>query len=149
MTLFDGLQLTNTIEKQEFEWQATLKDLQKAKDDIMLNIAGFYLQILFSEEIVAVDSAQLEVTKQQISRTQQLVEAGSLAKGALLEIQAQLAREELQMVNDKNSVQLAYLSLYQLLELPISESFKVEKPILPEINAVFSGNNSIRVGIQS
>ncbi len=145
MTLFDGMQLTNTIEKQQFEWQATIKDLQKAKDDIMLNIAGFYLQILFAEEIVAVDSAQLEVTKQQINRTQQLVEAGSLAKGALLEIQAQLAREELQMVNDKNSAQLAYLSLYQLLELPISESFKVEKPILPEINAVFSGNNSIDV----
>ena len=90
-TIFNGFQLTNTIEKQEFNFQATIKDLQKAKDDMMLNIAGMYLQILFSEEIVLVDEAQIEVTKQQLTRTTQLVEAGSLAKGAQLEIEAQLA----------------------------------------------------------
>lgn len=145
LTIFDGFQLSNTIDKQELDLQATLKDLQKAKDDIMLSIARSYLEILFAEEIVLVDSAQLEVTRQQINRTQQLVDAGSLAKGALLEIQAQLAREELQLVNDRNTVQLAYLGLYQFLELPIAESFKIEKPELPEIKANISMANSIDV----
>jgi outer membrane protein len=144
-TIFNGFQLTNTIDKYELDLQATLKDLQKAKDDMMLNIAGMYLQILFSEELVLVDEAQMEVTKQQLSRTQQLVEAGSLAKGAQLEIEAQMAREELQLVNDKNNMQLSYLSLYQLLELPIAESFKIEKPVLPEIKANLSMANSIDV----
>ena len=144
-TIFNGFQLSNTIDKQELDLQATLKDLQKAKDDIMLSIARSYLEILFAEEIVLVDSAQLEVTQQQINRTQQLVDAGSLAKGSLLEIQAQLAREELQLVNDNNTVQLAYLSLYQFLELPIAESFKIEKPVLPEIKANLSMANSIDV----
>ena len=144
-TIFDGLILSNTIEKQQLDLQATLKDLQKAKDDIMLSIARSYLEILFAEEVVLVDSAQLEVTQQQINRTQQLVDAGSLAKGSLLEIQAQKAREELQLVNDKNTVQLAYLSLYQFLELPISESFKIEKPVLPEIKANLAMANSIDV----
>ena len=144
-TIFNGFQLTNTIEKQELDLQATLKDMQKAKDDMMLNIAGMYLQILFAEELVAVDEAQMVVTKQQLSRTQQLVEAGSLAKGAQLEIEAQLAREELQLVNDKNNLQLYYLGLYQLLELPIAESFKIEKPVLPEIKANISMANSIDV----
>lgn len=100
LTIFNGFQLSNSIDKQELDLQATLKDLQKAKDDMMLNIAGMYLQILFSEELVLVDEAQIEVTKQQLSRTQQLVEAGSLAKGAQLEIEAQMAREELQLVNN-------------------------------------------------
>jgi outer membrane protein len=144
-TIFNGFQLTNTIEKQELNLQATLKDLQKAKDDMMLNIAGMYLQILFAEELVLVDEAQMEVTKQQLSRTTQLVEAGSLAKGAQLEIEAQLAREELQMVNDKNNMQLSYLGLYQMLELPIAESFKIEKPVLPEIKANLTMTNSIDV----
>jgi outer membrane protein len=144
-TIFNGFQLTNTIEKQELDLQATLKDLQKAKDDMILNIAGMYLQILFAEELVLVDEAQMEVTKQQLSRTQQLVEAGSLAKGAQLEIEAQLAREELQMVNDNNNLQLYYLGLYQLLELPIAESFKIEKPMLPEIKANISMANSFDV----
>jgi len=145
LTIFNGFQLSNTIDKQELDFQATLKDLQKAKDDIMLNIAGMYLQILFAEELVLVDEAQMEVTKQQLSRTQQLVEAGSLAKGAQLEIEAQMAREELQLVNDKNNLQLYYLGLYQMLELPIAESFKIEKPVLPEIKASISMANSIDV----
>lgn len=144
-TIFDGFALSNTIDKQELDFQATLKDMQKAKDDIMLNIAGMYLEILFAEELELVSEAQLEVTKQQINRTQQLVDAGSLAKGALLEIEAQLAREELQLVNDKNRVQLSYLSLYQMLELPIAESFKIEKPSLPEIKSNYSTANSIDV----
>ena len=144
-TIFDGLILTNTIEKQQLDLQATLKDLQKAKDDIMLSIARSYLEILFAEEIVLVDEAQLEVTQQQINRTKQLVDAGSLAKGSLLEIQAQLAREELQLVNDKNTVQLSYLTLFQFLELPIAESFTIEKPVLPEIKANISMANSIDV----
>lgn len=145
LTIFNGFQLSNSIDKQELDLQATLKDLQKAKDDMMLNIAGMYLQILFSEELVLVDEAQIEVTKQQLSRTQQLVEAGSLAKGAQLEIEAQMAREELQLVNNKNDMQLSYLALYQLLELPIAESFKIEKPVLPEIKANLSMANSIDV----
>jgi outer membrane protein len=144
-TIFDGFILTNTIEKQQFDLQATLKDLQKAKDDIMLSIARSYLEILFAEEVVLIDEAQIEVTRQQINRTQQLVDAGSLAKGSLLEIQAQLAREELQLVNDKNSVQLSYLTLFQFLELPIAESFTIEKPVLPEIKANLTMANSIDV----
>lgn len=144
-TIFDGFALSNNIDKQELDFQATLKDMQKAKDDIMLNIAGMYLEILFAEEVVLVSEAQLDVTKQQMNRTRQLVDAGSLAKGALLEIEAQLAREELQLVNDNNRVQLSYLSLYQMLELPIAQSFTIEKPNLPEIKANISMANSIDV----
>ncbi|QIA06885.1 TolC family protein [Draconibacterium halophilum] len=53
----------------------------------------------------------------------------------MLEIEAQLAREELDLVNAQNRVQLAYLNLFQLLELPMAESFTIEKPSLPEIQA--------------
>jgi outer membrane protein len=85
------------------------------------------------------------VTKQQIARTQKLVDAGSLARGALLEIEAQLANEELQLVNNQNRVDLAYLNLYQLLELPISQSFKIDKPLLPEIKANLTMVNSFDI----
>ena len=135
VTLWDGFTLANTIEQRQLDLQAALEDLQKTRDDITLSIAASYLEILFAEELVLVAENQLEVTRQQIERTRQLIEAGSLARGALLEIEAQLAREELQRVNDQNRVQLAYLNLYQLLELPVEERFKIEKPELPEIRA--------------
>lgn len=143
--LWNGFTLQNTIKQREFDLQAAIQDFQKAKDDIMLNIAASYLEILFAEELEQVSLTQIEVTRQQIVRTQQLVDAGSLARGALLEIEAQLAREELQLVNNQNSVQLSYLTLYQFLELPIAESFKIEKPSLPEIKANVTMANSFDV----
>ena len=144
-TLWNGSTLTNTIKQRELDLQATVLDLQKAKDDIMLAIAAGYLEILFAEELEIVTIGQIEVTRQQIERTQQLVDAGSLARGSLLEIEAQVAREELQLVNDQNRVQLAYLTMFQFLELPIAESFIIEKPVLPEVKASVSLSNSIDV----
>ena len=119
LTLWNGFTLTNAIRQKELDLQAGLQDLQKAKDDIVLTIAALYLEILFAEELSAIDESQMEITRQQINRTRQLVEAGRLARGALLEIEAQLAAEELQLVNGQNRTQLAYLNLFQLLELPI------------------------------
>jgi outer membrane protein len=144
-TIFNGKTLSNTVKQRELDLQATLLDLQKTKDDIMLLIAGKYLEILFAEEIALVSQGNIEVTKQQIERTSQLVEAGSMARGSLYEVEAQLAREELKAVNDQNRIQLAYLDLYQLLELPIAESFKIEKPSLPDLQANLTMMNALDV----
>lgn len=145
LTLWNGFSLQNTIKQYQLDLQATIQDYEKAKDDLILNIAASYLEILFAEELVQVAQAQIAVTQQQINRAKQLVDAGSLARGAQLEIEAQLAQEELNLVNRQNSVQLAYLTLYQLLELPLAESFKVEVPKLPEIKANVSMSNSYEV----
>ncbi len=143
ITLFNGFQLQNIIRQRDLDLKASIQDLQKAKDDLVLNIAALYLEILFAEELTAIDSSQMVVTRQQMERTRKLVDAGSLARGALLEVEAQLAREELQLVNDQNRTQLAYLNLYQLLELPISQSFQVEKPELPDLHSGAIAYNSL------
>jgi len=145
VTLWNGFTLKNSIKMAEMDLRASLEEMQKAKDDIMLNIAASYLEILFADELLIVTEDLLKITQLQIDRTGKLVEAGSLAKGSLLEIEAQYAREELNVVNAQNRVQLAYLSLYQFLELPSSESFKIEKPILPEISANMTMLNSMDV----
>ncbi len=144
-TIFNGMTLSNTVQKNELDLQVTLQELEKTKDDIMLSISAEYLQILFAEEVIQVTEANIEVTKGQIERTKQLVDAGSAARGALLEIEAQLAREELQLVNNENQLRLSYLNLYQFLDLPMSESFKVEKPALPEIQANLTMMNAFDV----
>ncbi len=145
MTLSYGKTLTNTVKQYQLDLEAELMDLEKTKDDIMLSIAAQYLEILFAEEVEAVAQSNIDVTKSQIERTKQLVDAGSAARGTLLEMEAQLAREELELVNAQNNVQLAYLTLYQFLELPVAESFKIEKPTLPEIQANLTMLNAFDV----
>ena len=145
ITLWNGFTLKNAILQRELDLKASIQDMQKAKDDLMLTIAALYLEILFAEELSLIDENQMVVTKQQINRTRQLVEAGSLARGALLEIEAQLAREELQFVNSQNRTQLAYLNLFQLLELPMTKSFRIEKPVLPDLHTGAVSYNSLEV----
>ncbi len=145
VTIWSGSTLNNAIKMADMDLRASLEETKKAKDDMMLNIAAAYLEILFADELVIVSEDLLKITQLQLDRTSKLVEAGSLAKGSLLEIEAQYAREELNVVNAQNRLQLAYLGIYQLLELPSTESFKIEKPMLPEIGANVSLLNSMDV----
>jgi outer membrane protein len=145
VTLFGGFQKINTIRQNEFNLQAGLQDLQKLKNDISLNIAASYLQILFNSELLEIAKSQLEITRLQVDRTKVLVDAGSLAKGGLLEIQSQLASEELQLVNSENNLILSYLNLAQLLDLETAENFKIVIPRLSQVeeNELLFGVDSI------
>lgn len=138
MPLFSGMQISNDIKRNKAILSASLEDLEKAKDDIMVNIAYAYLEILFAEEIVKVNQSQLDITELQINQTREKVKAGSLAKGSLLTVQAQSALEESSLISAQNNLKLNYLRLAQLLELESYEDFQIEKPILPEIQAKVS-----------
>jgi len=138
MVVWQGGQLKNTIQQREYELKSSLEDLQKAKDDMIISISQYYLQILLAEELVKVAEVQLEQTNTQIQRTQKLVDAGTTAEGVLLEIQAQGARESLELVNAKNSYRMALLNLAQILELDDYTGFEISKPELPEVQAEHS-----------
>jgi outer membrane protein len=76
---------------------------------------------------------QVDISQEQIDRTEKQVEAGAVPRGSLYDIQAQGAGEEANLVTAKNNLMLAYLDLMQLLDLEASMDFDIEKPML-EIN---------------
>ena len=133
--VFQGFQIANNIQKNKMDLKASLGDMEKAKADLSVNIASSFLQILFDQELLKVAEEQLDITRQQIKQTREKVDAGSVAKGALLEIEAQEAREELNVVSAQNQLQVDKLQLAQWLELDTNTSFDVEIPALPEIQA--------------
>ncbi len=96
-----------------------------------LNIAAAYLTILFNKELLAVTQNQLLITEQQVSRTRKMVDAGKLAEGSFLEIQAQYAGEELNLVNAENQLVISLLNLQQTLDLPADTAFDV---FIPELD---------------
>jgi len=135
MTLFSGLRKINTMKQSELELTATQYDLDYMMDDISVAVAGYYLDILFNQELNGVAQEQLGVTRQQVGRMEKMVEAGTLAKGDLLNIEAQAATEELQVVETNNLIQISYLSLMQLIDYPVTEDFRIEVPELRAIEA--------------
>src|SRR5664279_1551372 len=117
LNLFNGLQNANTIKKDQYQLLASQQDLQSIKDNIALNVALDYLQILLNKELVASTNNQFQITTQQIEKTKRLVDAGSSARGTLLQIQSQAAQEEVQLITMQNQLDLSYLNITQLLEL--------------------------------
>ncbi|MCD4774136.1 MAG: TolC family protein [Bacteroidales bacterium] len=130
VTIFNGLQKFNEIKKNQYEYLASKFDSDKMRDDVSLLIAAAYLQILFSHELVQTSRESVEVTKLQIDRTKKMVDAGTLAKGSLLDIQSQGAAEELNLINAENQLNLAYLDLQQFLDIEAVEDFVIDKPQL-------------------
>lgn len=132
VNLFNGFQKRNSIEQNRINLMSAYEDVKKIKNDISLNIAAAYLQILFNEELLSATINQVEITRQQVERTQKLVDAGKLARGSSLEIQAQLAAEELNLVNSENQLLLSYLNLQQMLDLQYNPEFEIIVPDLSE-----------------
>ncbi|MCX6287807.1 MAG: TolC family protein [Bacteroidetes bacterium] len=135
MVLFNGFQKLNTVKQNQIMVLASKFDLDVIKNSISLSVAGYYLDILFNSELLDVASEQLRITKQQVDRIQKMVDAGSSAKGDLLNIQAQRATEELTQVQASNQLYISYLSLQQLIDMPVSKDFRIEKPNLKAVEA--------------
>jgi outer membrane protein len=128
VTLFNGLQQVNQIRRNRYNLEASLSDLEAMKESIALNVALSYLQILLNRELVTVTENQLSITREQIEKTRKMVDAGSLAMGTLLDIEAQAAREEVQLINNSNQLDISMLTLTQLLELETAEGFDIVVP---------------------
>ena len=135
-TIFNGFRNVNTVKQNQAQQKSAQFDLEKMKNDISLNIANSFLGILFNQELLSNAEAQLRITQQQIERIRKQVEAGALPQGALKDIDAQFASEELNVVNAENQLKLSKLNLEQILRLESSDLFEILSPDLSNFNGV-------------
>lgn len=117
LTLFKGMQMYNNVKMKSFDFKASLQDAQKQKDDVGLQIMSAYLSILYNKESLKLYQEQIDLTQQQIDQTNRLIEAGELSSGEILEIKAQLAQDEVNMVTAKTDFESSLLDLIQLMYL--------------------------------
>jgi len=125
LNIYDGLRNINQLHRSNLEILASRYQLDKIKDDISLLVANSFLQILFNKEQLKVLQAQQVVSQQELERTNELVDAGVLPRGDLLEIQATIATQEQQIVNAENTVLLSRIQLAQLLLIQEYETFDI------------------------
>ena len=127
VVLFNGFQLQNSVRRNDINVKASQKDLDAARNDLMLNVALTYLQVITNEELIEVAQRQVDASLLQVNRTAILVQAGTLAESNLLDLRAQLANDELSLVNAQNDMETAKLNLKQLMNMPGSEQIEVVK----------------------
>jgi len=123
INIYNGLQNQNRLRRAKLAQTASLYQLSKMQDDISLNIANSYLEILFNKENLKVQQNQLANDEKQLIRSQEMVDAGMVPRGDLLDMKATIASDKQRVVAAENTLFLSRLSLAQLLTLEDFENF--------------------------
>ena len=134
--LFTGFRSPNEIKLNQLNLEAATADLEKAKDDIRMQVAKAYVQILYDREIADVANRQIEIDSAQVQRLEAFVDNGMAAEAELSQQKATLANSRLTATQAENNYRLSILTLTQLLELPTPEGFSVVKPNLSELTGL-------------
>lgn len=126
--IFTGLELPNQYALSKLNFKAAIEDLNKAKEDVAINVTSAFLQVLFNMELSKVAASQVQLSKEQSTRITRLAEVGKAAAAEVAEAQARVAQDEMNLVQANNNYKLALLDLSQLLELPTPEGFSLVEP---------------------
>ena len=128
--LFNGFRLLNTYRQSDLDNAASKEDFVKAKNDVILSVITFYTNVIFNKELFSNAESQLATTTQQLERTRKLAEAGSVPRGNVLDLEAQQATNELNLINRENALNLSLLQLKQALQFSASTPMEIEVPQL-------------------
>jgi len=132
--LFQGFQLRNTIKRNVLDYDASVADIEQARNDLSLNVASQFLQLVLAQELVRANQTRVASDQAQIERSQILLKAGSIPESTLLDSQSQLATDELNVITAQNQADLARLALLQLMNIDpaTAQGFAIEVPPLPD-----------------
>ncbi len=140
MSVYSGGLIKNSIEKSTIEIEAAKADAETMQNDIALQISSVYLNVLLAQEQVAIAQNQLKITDTQLAQTDKRINAGVLPKNERLEILAQQARNQQNLITAQNNVAINLVNLKNLLELEPAQDIRVEVPadVIPSVEEILS-----------
>ena len=141
LPLFTGFEIPNQIKLSKLNLEAATADLEKAKNDIRMQVAQAYVQILYDMEIADVARRQISIDSAQVARLQAFVNNGKASEAELSQQKATLANSRLTATQAENNLKLAILSITQLLELPSPDGFTIIRPSLTELDNLIKLDN--------
>lgn len=140
VVLFNGFKKLNTLKKGKLDIDGKEKDIEISKSDLAINIAGLYLQVLFNTEMLNITREQLTISKEQQAKSSKLVEAGVLAEIELMKQKSLVSQDELSLVEAQNNLDIAYINLFQVMDIKEDNVFRVA--ILD--NLIIDANRSLQ-----
>jgi len=133
IVVYNWGRLKNSVAVSQFNAEAALADVDRAGNDLGLNVATYYLQVLANKEQIAINELQASQTQAQINITGKQVEAGALPELNLVELQAQLATDSSNIIAARSAYEQSILSLKGLLSLDAAAPFELLTPAVESI----------------
>src|SRR5690554_6914152 len=107
MTINPGKQTTSSIQQEKINVDSGNINVQATQNDITLNVINLFVNVVSAKEQASIAASQLKISDEQLLRTSRLVEAGSLPLSERLEMQAQKATAELEVINARNNLRIS------------------------------------------
>jgi outer membrane protein len=126
--IYNGGRLKNAIKQAEINAKASGYDLAQTQRDIALLVANAYLSVLFAQENLTITENQISLSKEQLTQMEKLIRAGSMAANEKLNLEAQIANNEQNLIANENAIATALLNLKQLMRLDVDKDIQVEVP---------------------
>lgn len=143
LPLFSGGRIRNSIKQSKLTVAINRLNVETSRNDISLNTINLFINVAFAMEQLNISKSQLKTSIDQLERARSLVRAGSLPKADQLDLEAQKATNELEVINAENNLRIAKLNLSQALQLPFDDSFGI---IIPELDVSGLEIGNLRVG---
>ena len=131
--LFTGYRIPRTLEMQKLNLEAATADLEKAKNDIRMQVAQAYVQILYNMELCDVANRQITIDSMHVHRLMEMMKNGKASGTEVAQQEASLAQSRLTATQADNDYRLSLLALTQLLELPSPEGFTISREVNQEL----------------
>lgn len=140
IVLFNGLSALNNIKQNRLFSEASKMDVQQNKDLLTINVIVAYLQVLSAGDLLAQIRIQAELSQKQVERLTILNEEGSVPPSQLYDLKGQLASDQVTLVNTQNQLDVAKLTLAQLMNLPYRGDLQVERISSEEFLNKYAGS---------
>ncbi len=127
VTLFNGFALLNSLKQNQFAYEASKMEWQQSKDRLMLDVMLAYLQVLNNEDQLEQAFRQQDVSKKQVDRLETMNKEGAIKPSDYYDLKGQYASDQLNVVNIQNTLDLAKITLAQLMNVPYNKDLKVER----------------------
>ncbi len=128
MILYNGGFITNDIKSKNLSVESANLSVKEAENDITLSITQSFLNILLAKENIVYLQDLLTTSQAQLKQGQQLYDAGSMSRKDFVQLEAQTANDQYNLITAQNNYRLNVVTLKQVLQLPTSYDFKVNEP---------------------
>jgi outer membrane protein len=128
-TIYRGGYLNYDVKSKGLQLQAANLNAAVTENDITLQITQAYLNILLSRENIDYIKQLTTTSQAQYEQGKIRYNAGSISKKDLLQLEAQAAGDQYNLVTAQNQYRQNVLTLKQILQLPTTTGFQ---PVVPD-----------------
>lgn len=124
-TVWNGGINHKNVEAQEVANEISRLTTETSELSVQEQIVQLYVQIMYTKEAVKVNQSLVETARQQYERGCELHKEGQMSKADLVQLEAQYASAQYDVVNSGTQVQNYIMQLKKLLQLDMDVDFSV------------------------